>query len=91
MYGVGSAGRLGQTAFSWLFRFRHLLDLYAHNYSAIMSQVIQMIYTCDNCYFKFDRATQPEQCPDCGKYAVREATEAEKQEYEELLKEFQDQ
>ncbi len=50
-----------------------------------------MIYVCDNCHFKFDRAAQPEQCPDCGKYTVREADEAERQEYEALLKEFQKQ
>lgn len=33
------------------------------------------------------RTRQPDQCPDCGKYAVREATEAERQEYEKRLKE----
>ena len=55
--------------------------------SAIILQVMKMIYACDNCHFLFSRARQPEQCPDCGKYAVREATEAERQEYEERLKE----
>ena len=52
-----------------------------------MSQVIEMIYTCDNCHFIFSRVSQPEQCPDCGKYAVRLADEAERQEYEKRLKE----
>ena len=40
--------------------------------------MMKMIYACDNCHFLFSRTKQPEQCPDCGKYAVREATEAEK-------------
>ncbi len=48
-----------------------------------------MIFTCDKCHFIFSRAVEPERCPDCGKYAVREVTEAEKQEYAEHLKEFQ--
>ncbi len=46
-----------------------------------------MIYVCDHCHFLFSRVNQPEQCPDCGKYAVREANEAEQQEYEARLKE----
>lgn len=50
-----------------------------------------MIFTCDKCHFLFSRTVQPEQCPDCGKYAVHEANEAERQEYEEHLKEFQGQ
>lgn len=48
---------------------------------------MKVIYACDNCHFLFSRTAEPEQCPDCGKYAVREATEAERQEYEERLKE----
>ena len=55
--------------------------------SAIISQVMKVIYACDNCHFLFSRTAEPGQCPDCGKYAVREATEAERQEYEERLKE----
>ena len=51
--------------------------------------MIKMIYACDNCHFLFSRTTELEQCPDCGKYAVREANEAERLEYEEHLKEFQ--
>ena len=47
-----------------------------------------MIFTCDKCHFIFSRSVEPEQCPDCGKYAVRKAYEAECQEYEERLKEF---
>lgn len=48
---------------------------------------MKLIYACDNRYFLFSRTAEPEQCPDCGKYAVREATEAERQEYEKQLKE----
>jgi hypothetical protein len=48
-----------------------------------------MIFACDKCHFLFSRAKEPEQCPDCGKYAVRLANEAERQEYEEHMKEFQ--
>ena len=45
-----------------------------------------MVYVCDNCHFLFSHAAVPEQCPDCGKYTVRPANEAERQEYEERLK-----
>jgi len=44
-----------------------------------------MIYACDNCRFLFSRAAEPEQCPDCGKYAVRPATREERLEYEARL------
>lgn len=49
-----------------------------------------MIFACDQCHFVFSRAVEPEQCPDCGKYAVRPANEAEQQEYAEHLKEFRE-
>ena len=49
-----------------------------------------MIYACDNCYFLFSRTAELEQCPDCGKYAVRPADETERQEYERRLKEPQE-
>ncbi len=38
-------------------------------------------YTCINCGFIFTRTGDCEQCPDCGKKHVREAT---KEEIEEL-------
>lgn len=44
-----------------------------------------MIYACDHCHFIFSRASEPEQCPDCGKYTVRLATEEEQNEFEERL------
>ena len=49
-----------------------------------------MIFTCGKFLFTLSRVNQPEQCPDCGKYAVREATEAEKLDYAKNLKEFQE-
>lgn len=54
-----------------------------------MMQVIKLIFVCDTCHFIFSRIAEPEQCPDCGKYGVRLADEAEQQEYAEHLKEFQ--
>ena len=52
-----------------------------------MLQVMKMIYACDNCHFLFSYTVEPEQCPDCGKYTIRPADEAERQEYEKRLKE----
>ena len=46
-----------------------------------------MIYAWDNFHFIFSYTVEPEQCPDCGKYAIRPADEAERQEYEKRLKE----
>ena len=40
-----------------------------------------MIYTCNHCRFTFRRTGVVDTCPDCGKSAVREATEKEKDEY----------
>lgn len=54
------------------------------------SPVIKMIFICDKCHFIFSRAIEPEQCPDCGKYAVRPANEAEQREYEKRLNEPQE-
>lgn len=50
-----------------------------------------MIFTCGNCGFIFSRSEDTEQCPDCGKYEVRPANEAEQREFSarmaELLRE----
>ena len=40
-----------------------------------------MIFTCDNCGFIFSRSEETVQCPDCGKYEVRPADEAEQEEF----------
>ena len=42
-----------------------------------------MIYACDCCHFIFERTGEIYDCPDCGKPAVREATDKEKKEYVE--------
>jgi rRNA maturation endonuclease Nob1 len=40
-----------------------------------------MIYCCDVCHFVFERIGEVDACVDCGKPAVREATQEEKTEY----------
>lgn len=40
-----------------------------------------MLYACDNCSYLFESDEALEQCPDCGEFAVRAATD---QEIEEL-------
>ena len=46
-----------------------------------------MIYACDNCHFLFIRYSETEQCPDCGKFAVRPATEEEQTEFARIIAE----
>ena len=52
-----------------------------------------MIYKCEKCHYLFQPAKEPDEeqndryrCPDCGKFAVRVATDAERKEYEIQLK-----
>lgn len=47
-----------------------------------------MIFTCDNCGFIFSRSEETEQCPDCGKYDVRPADEAEQKEFDQRMAEL---
>ena len=47
-----------------------------------------MIYTCGGCRFTFRRSGEIENCPDCGKPAVREATDKEKEEYRKNRAEY---
>ena len=47
-----------------------------------------MIFTCDNCGFIFSRSEETEQCPDCGKYEVRPASEEEQQEFAQRMAEL---
>lgn len=35
------------------------------------------LYHCTRCHYSFLAAGRPQQCIDCGKYAVREATDSE--------------
>lgn len=44
-----------------------------------------MVFACDTCHFVFSNTQEPEQCPDCGKYTVRLATDEEKQELNERM------
>ena len=41
-----------------------------------------MIYTCNHCRFIFSRVGKTENCPDCGKPNVREASDKEKEEFQ---------
>lgn len=50
-----------------------------------VKQVGDMVFACDTCYFLFSRTVEPEQCPECGKYTVRPATEEEQEEFQRRL------
>ena len=41
-----------------------------------------MIYTCSHCEFTFSRVGKVEDCPDCGRFFVREATKEEMDKFE---------
>lgn len=45
-----------------------------------------MIYACDLCHFIFERKSDPEQCPDCGKAAIRPADEEEQKEFAQRMR-----
>ncbi|WP_409967719.1 hypothetical protein RFF05_14280 [Bengtsoniella intestinalis] len=47
-----------------------------------------MVFACDHCKFLFSRTTEPEQCPDCGKFAVRAANQEEVADYQAIVEEF---
>ncbi len=47
-----------------------------------------MVFACDHCHYLFSRVREPEQCPDCGKYAVRPATIEEEKEFENRMAEI---
>ena len=47
-----------------------------------------MFFTCNECKYTFVAEKTPERCPDCGKIAVRKATEEEIEEYKEYRKLF---
>lgn len=44
-----------------------------------------MVFACDWCHFLFSRTEQPEQCPECGKYLVRLATQEEQADFQRQL------
>ena len=47
-----------------------------------------MIQTCASCRYTF-KAAVTDQCPDCGKYSVRPATESEQAEYWKIQEEIE--
>jgi len=44
---------------------------------------MKKVYVCDACRFIFESADFVSQCPDCGKFAVRDANDREITEFEE--------
>lgn len=46
-----------------------------------MIRRIKMIYTCEKCKFLFEAEIEVTQCPDCGKFEVRPASQQEINEY----------
>lgn len=46
-----------------------------------------MIYICENCHFEFERMSEVEQCPDCGKMAIRPAVPQEAEAFQKRLQE----
>ncbi len=49
---------------------------------------MEKYYICKACKFQFARNIKLDRCPDCGKEAVREATESEKSAFLKLQEEF---
>ena len=49
-----------------------------------------MVFVCEHCHFLFSRTRQPEQCPDCGKYAIRLADVDEQAEFEREITNIED-
>lgn len=46
-----------------------------------------MVYVCERCHFEFEGMSEVEQCPDCGKMAIRKATPWEAEAFHKRLKE----
>lgn len=44
-----------------------------------------MVYVCEHCHFEFEQMSEMEQYPDCGKMAIRVATEEEMQAFHKRL------
>lgn len=49
-----------------------------------------MLLACNHCNYLFESDKLVDQCPDCGKYAVREAKENEIEEYSSRTTEWED-
>ena len=44
-----------------------------------------MVFACDHCHFLFSRTEQQEQCPECGKYQIRPASQEEQADFQRQL------
>lgn len=52
-------------------------------------EVLQLkYYICESCLFQFERSSDCDKCPDCGKECVRKASDQEKEAYFKLKEEF---
>lgn len=49
---------------------------------------MKTIFTCSACKYTFAHEGECEQCPDCGKYKVRLATDKEKADFNRYQQEF---
>ena len=47
--------------------------------------VRKMVFVCDYCHFLFSDTVQPEQCPECGKYQIRPASQEEQTDFQRQL------
>lgn len=45
------------------------------------------VWVCKNCNYTFSRIQEPEQCPDCGKLYIVQATEEEEAAFQKSLEE----
>lgn len=52
--------------------------------------LIGMVYACDACKYLFEAENEVDQCPDCGKHSVRQATPDEIDEYITLRQEIEE-
>lgn len=51
-------------------------------------EMYPVIYYCQHCHYTFTANALPERCPDCGKVAVRPASEEERAEYDKVQAEI---
>ena len=49
-----------------------------------------MLYACENCSYLFESDEELEQCPDCGKFAVRAANDKEIEEFNYRVNDWDD-
>lgn len=48
------------------------------------------VFVCDHCKFVFELEEDVSQCPDCGKFKVRTATQSETDEYNNRMNDEED-